>query len=653
MHLGVVPTEGGIDVAVRAPAADTVELCVFDAGTERRHELTRGDAGVHHAHVPGIDVGDRYGFRSHGPWDPRRGLRHHPARLLVDPGARALSGTYVDHPSLHDDYHPGLDTAPFVPHGVVVAAPDPPAPGPVVPWSDTVVYETHVRGMTMSHPEVPPHLRGTYLGLASEPVIHHLTSLGITTVELMPVAHHVPEPFLQARGRTNYWGYSTLAWFAPHAGYATGDDGRQVTEFAGMVDAFHRAGLEVIVDVVFNHTAEGGVEGPVLSMKGLDNAGWYRLDRDDPSAYVDWTGTGNTVDTGSPYVRSAILECLRWWTESLGVDGFRFDLAVTLGRRGEAFEAGSLEWITEDPVVGATKLIAEPWDLGPGGYRLGGFGPPWAEWNGRFRDDLRDTWRGMGTRGGLVVRLSGSPDLFSGRTAGASVNFVTAHDGFTLADLVAYDHKHTGENGEGNRDGHDDNRSWNSGVEGPTDDPEVCDIRRRRSAALLASLFVSRGVPMILGGDELGRSQGGNNNAYALDGATTWFDWSRYPHVELIAAAAALRRRHRLLRDPGFLTDERSPVAVRWFDDHGEPLDAWDAPGPALLELIDDRERLVVVINPTPDDRPFHLPIGRWTLELSTHELDAQGTFRGTYPMASWSLAVLLGDRRLHGAPTD
>jgi len=608
----------GLEAAFSAPQAHLLELCFFDdQGAETRHPLDRGDDGMHRGVIAGITEGARYGLRTHGPWQPEEGIWHDPHLLLVDPHARALAGTFIDHPSVHHS-GPREDTARWVPRGVVISTPPSPRPGPRTPWEDTVIYETHVRGLTMQHPDIPPELRGTFAGAAAEPVIEHLLRLGVTAVELMPVAHHVNEPFLQAKDRSNYWGYSTLAWFAPHAGYATGDDGRQVSEFASMVDAFHAAGIEVILDVVFNHTGEGGPTGPILSMKGLD-ASWYRLD--DGGGFIDWTGTGNTVDTASPMVRASILEALRWWAGDLGVDGFRFDLGVTLGRDENGFSADRLAWISEDPDLARLKLIAEPWDLGPDGYRLGGFGSGWAEWNDRFRDDVRDLWRGHVRPGDAVHRLTGSPDIFGPRAADASVNFVTAHDGFTLRDLVSYDRKRNLVNGEDDRDGHDDNRSWNSGTEGPTDDPLITEIRRRRAAALLTTLLVSAGVPMLLGGDELGRSQGGNNNAYSLDSPDTWLNWSAAPHVDLITRAVGFRRRHRgVLANP-------TPRVV--------------GDGP-VVELGNATGSIVFAANPASEPADLTLPDGVWTLELDSSDLSAYGTWSSTVTVPAWTVRLLV-----------
>jgi glycogen operon protein len=610
-----------VAVDVLSPSAERVDLCLFDPeGNETRLPLTPGEDGHHRGAVAGIGAGQAYGFRTHGPWDPGRGLWHHPSLLLLDPFARAVQGSFRDDPSVHAD-GARRDTAPWVPRGVTVKDPVPPRPGPGVPWGETVIYETHVRGLTRLHPDVAPALRGTYAGAASEPVIAHLHHLGVTTIELMPVAHHVSEPFLQARGLTNYWGYSTLAWFAPHAGYASGDDGRQVQEFASMVDAFHAAGLEVIVDVVFNHTVEGGRTGPILSMKGLDNPGWYRLDG--RGGYLDWTGTGNTVATDHPPVRGAILEALRWWRGALGVDGFRFDLGVTLGRAAEEFRPEHLAWLTDEPDLAGCKLIAEPWDLGPHGYRLGEFGPGFLEWNARFRDDVRDYWTGRGDPYTLARRLAGSPDVFGERGPRASVNFVTAHDGFTLADLVAYDRKHNQANGEANGDGHDDNRSWNSGAEGPTTDPAILEVRRRRLLAHLATLLLAAGTPMLLGGDELGRTQHGNNNAYPLDTEANWYDWSAPDHSGAIRRALACRRRHPLLT-----ADAHPPVAAHHF-------------GPGAVIEVGDDHRLLVVVNNGEETTMVSLPAGDWLLELDSADAEVEGRVdSGEAAIPAWTLRL-------------
>lgn len=614
---GLHLSPSGAVARFHAPHADLVEVCLFDDGVERRIALEPRDDGSHTASLEGVAAGQKYGLRVHGPWQPDRGLWHHPDLLLVDPFGRAMSGRFLDHPAVHHG-GPRGDTAPYVPRSVLVDPPSPPRPGPAVPWPETVVYETHVRSLTMRHPGVPAGFRGTYLGAASSAVIDHLLDMGVTTVELMPVAHHVTEPFLQERGLQNHWGYSSLGWFAPHAGYATADDGRQVREFAEMVDRFHAAGLEVIVDAVFNHTAEGGLEGPILSFKGLDNPGWYRLD--DEGGYVDWTGTGNTLDAGKPRVRQSVLEALHWWANDLGVDGFRFDLAVTLGRGEDAFDPSHLSWLTEDPVLSTRKLIAEPWDLGPHGYRLGHFGGEWREWNGRFRDDVRDFWRGKGTGHIFALRVRGSPDVFGPRSPGASINLVTSHDGFTLADVVSYDHKHNEANRESNHDGHDDNRSWNSGHEGPTDDPVILEVRRRRSRALLATTFLAAGTPMLLGGDELGNSHDGNNNAYPLD-ELNWYDWRATPHVDLIRALTALRRGHPCLGGGEGEVVEDAAVTV------------------IATSLGDDRA--LIAANPGPATAACALPGGDWVAAFdSTGMVAPQASHHLEVP--AWTVVVLV-----------
>nr|WP_043607058.1 glycogen debranching protein GlgX [Candidatus Protofrankia datiscae] len=536
--LGVHWDGRGVNVAVAAPSADAVEICLFDTrGREKRHRLPERGGGVCYGYLPGVGPGQRYGLRAHGPYAPERGLRHNPAKLLVDPYARMLTGSLVPHPAIHgfeeaDPYAAGPDghdSAPFVPMCVVVdGRRRPTGKRPAIPWPETVIYELHVKGFTRTHPDVPPALRGTYAGLAHPAVIDHLRTLGITAVELLPVHAHVPEPALSQRGLTNYWGYNTVGFFAPHPGYAATNN--PVAEFQSMVGALHAAGIEVILDVVFNHTAEGDEHGPTLSLRGLDNATYYRVDPGDPRRYRDVTGCGNTVNTASPHAVKMITDSLRYWVTEMGVDGFRFDLATALARSPDGFDPAAplLTAIHADPLLSTVKLIAEPWDVGWGGYQVGAFPAPWAEWNGRYRDTVRAAWtRGASTVADLGYRITGSSDLYhhSGRQPWASVNFVTAHDGFTLADLVSYDHKHNEANGEDNRDGDDHGNSANFGVEGPSDDPAVLACRRLVRRSLLATLLLSAGVPMLLAGDELGRSQGGNNNAYCQDNATSWLRW--------------------------------------------------------------------------------------------------------------------------------
>ncbi|HEX8081764.1 MAG TPA: glycogen debranching protein GlgX, partial [Jatrophihabitans sp.] len=487
-----------------------------------------------------------------------------PAKLLLDPYARAVDGELVLDDALygHDPRDPSLpdpaDSAPFVPRGVVVHDNFPwDGDRPLrTSWSDTVIYEVHVKGATMRHPEVPPTLRGTYAGLAHPAFIEHLQSLGVTAVELLPVHHFVSEPHLLRRELSNYWGYNTLGYFAPHAGYsASGSDGGQVVEFKTMVKQLHAAGIEVILDVVYNHTAEGDQRGPTLSFKGIDNAGYYRLDGGNKARYTDYTGCGNTLDVRRPAVLALLMDSLRYWVTEMHVDGFRFDLAATLAR--EFYDVDRLssffELVQQDPTVSQVKLIAEPWDVGPGGYQVGNFPPQWTEWNGKYRDTVRDFWRGEpATIGEFAARLTGSADLYehSARRPVASINFVTAHDGFTLRDLVSYNEKRNEANGEGNNDGESHNRSWNCGVEGPTDDPEVNELRARQQRNFIATLFLSQGVPMICHGDELGRTQQGNNNGYCQDNELTWIDWES-ADTDLMAftrKVTELRRTHPTFR---------------------------------------------------------------------------------------------------------
>jgi isoamylase len=536
--LGAQVEPDGVRFAVASASAEAVEVCLVDEYdgdlTERRVALTERTFGVWHGHVAGVRAGQRYGYRVHGPYRPWEGPRANPAKILVDPYARRLVGAVTDLDAARGwriDPMTGppstLDSLGHVPLSVVTAPSDEVrGPHPNVPWSETVIIEVHVRGYTMLHPEVPPAQRGTYLGLAHPAVVAHLRRIGVTAVELLPVHAHTDEPALLERGRHNYWGYSTLGFFAPHPGYAC-VPGAEVVEFRTMVDALHAAGIEVILDVVPNHTCEGGVGGTTVSFRGLDAPAYYAL----RGGYdADITGTGNTLDSGSPTVVRMVCDALRHWATAFGVDGFRVDLASVLGRpRSGPFDPNAplLTAIATDPVLSHCKLIAEPWDATGEGYRVGGFGVSWSEWNGRYRDAVRDFWRGQGAIGELASRLTGSEDLYglSGRRPWASINFVTAHDGFTLRDLVSYERKHNEANGEDNRDGTDDNRSQNFGVEGETSSPVVRARRLATARAMLATLLLSTGTPMLLGGDELWRTQWGNNNAYCLDDPTTWVHW--------------------------------------------------------------------------------------------------------------------------------
>jgi glycogen operon protein len=629
LGLGAHADPRGAAFAVFSSVASAVELCLFDdAGREHREQMEADDGYVWRCHIKGVGHGARYGYRVHGPWDPAAGSRCNAAKLLLDPYARAVTGGVSWHPALRGD--DPTDSAAYVPRSVVCASPfewrgD---HRPRTPLEDSIIYELHVKGFTKQHPAVPDELRGTYRGLAEPAVIEHLQRLGITAVELMPVHQFVHDGVLVARGLRNYWGYQSIGYFAPHNEYASsGDGGEQVDEFKAMVKALHAGGLEVILDVVFNHTAEGDELGPTLCFRGLDNAAYYRL-QDDPSRYVDDTGCGNTLDTHRPQGLRLVLDSLRYWVSEMHVDGFRFDLAASLGRAARDFDAFSsfLETVGQDPLLADVKLIAEPWDVGYGGYELGDFPPGWSEWNGRYRDTVRDFWRGTdGMLADFATRLTGSSDLFGhGRRPDASINLVTVHDGFTLADLVSYDVKHNDANGEGNRDGTDDNRSWNCGQEGPTDDPEVLGLRARQRRNFLATLLLSEGVPLLLGGDELGRSQGGNNNAYCQDNATSWVDWSlRGGAADLTEFAASLcrfrLRRPALLRRRFFQDGE-----IIWLQPDGAPMTAadWAAPFARAVAAAAAHGQFVLLVNAWWEPLTFRisaqLPAARLSVAVNT-----------------------------------
>jgi glycogen operon protein len=591
--LGATFDGKGVNFAVYSEVASEIELCLFDEdGGERRGRLPRMDDNCWHGYLEGVGPGQRYGYRVHGPWEPARGMRCNPAKLLLDPYARAIEGQVswdraVFGHSLEDgDMPEPADSARFVPRSVVA---DPAFDWqgdvrPAIPMKDTIVYETHVKGFTALHPGIPPDQRGTYAGLAHPAAIRHLTDLGVTAVELMPVHQFVQEGHLLDKGLRNYWGYDSIGFFAPHNEYSSsGQRGEQVTEFKSMVRALHAAGIEVLLDVVYNHTAEGNHEGPTLSFRGFDNHAYYRLVADEARYYLDYTGTGNSVNTRHPQTLQLILDSLRYWVTEMHVDGFRFDLAVTVGRGIHEFDtwSGFFDIVHQDPVLRDVKLIAEPWDTGPGGYQLGNFPPGWSEWNGRFRDDVRDFWRAEpGTLGNLGQRLTGSPDVFrrNGRRPAASVNFVTSHDGFTLADLVSYDQKHNEANGEENRDGESHNRSWNCGVEGETDDEAVLSLRRGQQRNFLATLLLSQGVPILLGGDEIGRTQRGNNNAYCQDNETSWYDWTAADTrlLDFTRRLIRFRRDHPVLRKPAWFDGKDVPAEdvcdIEWFTPTGEPM---------------------------------------------------------------------------------
>jgi glycogen operon protein len=592
--LGVTPDGlGGANVALWAEGADAVELCVFDEdGAEHRLALTERLFNVFHGHVANLPVGSRYGFRVHGPWNPASGQRWNPSKLLLDPYARAIDGKLVANPAIFghvadDDLAINqVDSAPFVPRSVVVA--DDFDWGndfaPKVAWGETVIYEAHVRGMTRTHPAIPPHLRGTYAAIGHPAIIDHLTSLGVTAVELMPIHHFVDEIHLMNLGMTNYWGYNSIGFFAPHGAYSsTGSRGQQVTEFKQMVKDLHAAGLEVILDVVYNHTAEGNQQGPTLSFRGISNDDYYRLN-EGGRFYADYTGCGNTLDVSNPHVLQLVMDSLRYWVTDMHVDGFRFDLASALARSFHDVDmlGNFMTTIQQDPVLRRVKLIAEPWDVGPGGYQVGEFPPLWTEWNDKYRDCLRDFWRGSTGIGELGWRLTGSADLYAseGRRPFASINFVTAHDGFTMHDLVTYEHKHNEANGEGNRDGTDNNRSRNYGVEGETGDPAINELRQRQVRNLMTTLLLSTGVPMISSGDEIGRTQQGNNNAYCQDNEISWLDWDlsreQSDLLQFVGNVIGLRREHAAFRQryffDGRLLHEGGPKDLAWIDADGHEL---------------------------------------------------------------------------------
>jgi glycogen operon protein len=637
---------------VFSEVAERVELCLFDAEGRQTatYDLPEVTALCWHGYLPGVGPGQRYGYRVHGPWDPASGRRCNPNKLLLDPYAKAFDGEVGWEPAVFPypeggpvDAMDEADSAPFVPKSLVI---DPSFDWeddrhPRTPWHETVIYEAHVKGLTATHPDIPKALRGTYAGLAHPAAIEHLQGLGVTAVELMPVHQFIHYAFLAEKGLRNYWGYSSIGYFAPHNEYAADcSQGHQVREFKGMVKALHRAGLEVILDVVYNHTSEGNHLGPMLSLKGLDNAAYYRLMPDDRRHYMDYTGTGNSLNMQSPHVLQLIMDSLRYWVLEMHVDGFRFDLASTLAR--ELHEVDRLsaffDIIQQDPVISQVKLIAEPWDLGEGGYQVGNFPPLWSEWNGKYRDTVRDFWRGAErTLGELAYRLTGSSDLYesSARRPHASINFVTAHDGFTLRDLVSYNHKHNEANGEDNRDGTDDNRSWNCGTEGPSDDPEIERLRRRQQRNFLATLLLSQGVPMLLHGDELGRTQQGNNNAYCQDNALAWIDWRAVDQdlLDFTRRLIHFRRDHPVFRRrrwfQGRAIHGGEIKDLAWFTPGGEQMaeEHWGEGWAKSLGIFLNGESIFcpnpdgtrvedgdffLVINAHPDALAFTLPGPEW-----------------------------------------
>jgi isoamylase len=623
--LGATYDGSGTNFAIFSESAERVELCLFDdEGTETCIDLVEVDAYVWHAYLPNIAPGQEYGFRVHGPYDPQKGERHNSNKLLLDPYAKATSGeidwdqslfayTFGDPDSVNDE-----DSAPHMMKGVVINPffdwqGDRP---PRIPYGETVIYEAHVKGLTETHPDIPEEQRGTYAGVAHPAIIEHLKRLGITTLELMPVHQFVNDSTLQDKGLSNYWGYNTIGFFAPQSTYSSsGDRGQQVQEFKAMVRTLHDNGIEVILDVVYNHTAEGNQLGPTISFRGIDNAAYYRLVDDDLQYYMDYTGTGNSLNVRHPHSLQLIMDSLRYWVTEMHVDGFRFDLAAALAR--EFYEVDRLstffELVQQDPIVSQVKLIAEPWDVGPGGYQVGNFPPQWSEWNGQYRDTVRDFWRGEpSTLGEFASRISGSADLYEhdGRRPVASINFITAHDGFTMMDLVSYNDKHNDANGEDNKDGESHNRSWNSGVEGATDDTAIESLRKQRIRNFIATLMLSQGVPMLLHGDELGRTQGGNNNVYAQDSALSWIDWSTADESLIAFTADVVKLRH----------DHPTFRRTRYFD--GRPVRrGQDEPLPDIVWLTPSGDAM----EPEEWDSGFGKSVGAFLNGNGIRGRDARG----------------------------
>ncbi len=690
--LGATWDGEGVNFALFSENATGVDLCLFDAvdAVVESHRISLPETTGHvwHGYLPGIGPDQLYGYRVHGPYAPDEGHRFNAQKLLLDPYARAVAR----HPKSDDALLGGgapdpvedplpdeRDSAPFAPLARVISGTFD-WKGDVAPrtaWHNTIVYEMHVKGFTKQHPEVPEALRGTYAGLASEPAIRHLRDLGVTAVELLPVHYHIDDRFLADQGRVNYWGYNTLGFFAPDPRYAASGPEGAVTEFKEMVRALHTAGIEVILDVVYNHTAEGDERGPTLSLRGIDNAAYYRL-ADDRSRYVDFTGCGNSLNCQHPHVLQLIMDSLRYWALEMHVDGFRFDLASALAR--ELWEVDRLgaffDIIQQDPVLSQVKLIAEPWDLGPGGYQVGNFPGLWTEWNGKYRDCVRRFWKGHGgTVGELASRLTGSSDLYrhNGRSPSASLNFITCHDGFTLADLVSYNEKHNEANGENNRDGCDHNDSWNCGIEGPTDDPEILTLRSQQRRNFLATLFLSQGVPMLLAGDEFMQSQGGNNNAYCQDSPVAWLNWDlndeQRAQLQFVRELIALRRSQPVFRRRRFFQGQPIHGAevkdLYWLKPDGEEMTEaeWSANhvlclgmgmlGDQIYERGERGERIfgdsfLLLINAQPEALPFHL-VGRrrklrWTCVFDTADRAGAGrvfAHRAKYPLQARSLVVL------------
>ena len=696
--LGASYDGAGVNFALFSQVAQKVELCLFDEeDRETRVEMTEQNSYVWHNYLPGIQPGQRYGYRVYGPYDPAKGLRCNPNKLLLDPYAKAIEGNIDGDESLYSYWFKSpedvtsMNTLDSAPHTMKSAVVNPyfdwgNDQHPNISYHDSVIYEAHVRGMTNLSLDVPPDIRGTYAGLAYPSVIEYLRKLGVTAIELMPIHQFVNDSFLQEKGLSNYWGYNTIGFFAPHNAYSSsGQRGEQVNEFKSMVKAYHRAGMEVILDVVYNHTAEGNNLGPTLSFKGIDNGAYYRLVDNDRRHYFDTTGTGNSLLMRSPHALQLITDSLRYWVTEMHVDGFRFDLAATLARQFQEVDKLSafFDIVEQDPVISRVKLIAEPWDLGSGGYQVGGFPSSWSEWNGRYRDCVRDFWRSQpSTLPEFASRLMGSSDLYqmNGRRPVASVNFITAHDGFTMNDLVSYNEKHNDANGEGNRDGESNNRSWNCGVEGPTTIKDVNDLRQQQMRNMFATLLCSQGIPMICGGDEVARTQQGNNNAYCQDNAISWTNWdlddSQKDLLEFVSKLIHLRLEHPVLHRRRFFTgrepgdpDDKIPQ-VEWMDHTGSIMDMEDWSNTHAFsvmiylngsdipeadwygnQMVDNN--FILIFNAHYEPIMFTLPDERygkkWRLVVDTHnpkgpELNYEAGFAIT--AQSRSFLLLMSDRK-------